>query len=113
MGFRYLDRARQVTARSQVETFSLALQAYAIDCKQYPTQEQGLEALWAKPILEPVPTGWAGPYLDKKVPLDPWGHAYEYTTPGPHGLLFGLRSLGSDGAEGGEGNAKDVSSWEE
>ena len=113
VGFRYLDRARQVTARSQIASFALALQAYAIDCRQYPTQEQGLDALWTKPVLEPVPSGWAGPYVEKRIPNDPWGRSYAYTSPGPGGLPYGVRSLGSDGAEGGEGNARDVSSWEE
>ena len=113
MAFRYVDRARQVTARSQIESFSLALQAYAIDCKQYPAQEQGLQALWEKPVLEPVPASWSGPYMEKKIPNDPWGRPYEYTVPGPGGLPFGLRSLGADGKEGGEGNDKDVASWQE
>ena len=113
MAFRYVDRARQVTAKSQIETFSLALQAYAIDCKQYPTQEQGLQALWEKPILEPVPSGWDGPYVDKQVPNDPWGNPYAFVVPGPSGLPFGIRSLGADGREGGEGNNRDVSSWQD
>lgn len=113
MAFRYVDRARQVTARSQIETFSLALQAYAIDCRRYPTQEQGLQALWQKPILEPVPSGWSGPYVEKSIPADPWGNAYEYLVPGPEGLPFGIRSFGADGREGGEGNDRDVSSWQD
>ena len=80
---------------------------------QYPTREQGLDALWEKPILEPVPTGWEGPYVTKKIINDPWGHPYELTVPGPNGLPFGLRSLGADGKVGGEGNNKDLMSWED
>ena len=113
MAFKYIDRARVVTAKNQIETLALALDAYAIDCKQYPTQEQGLAALWEKPTMEPVPEGWDSPYVTKKITADPWGHPYQYTVPGPNGLPFGIRSLGSDGAEGGEGNAKDLTSWEE
>ena len=60
-----------------------------------------------------MPAQWSGPYLNKKVPKDPWGHPYEYTTPGPNGLPFAIRSLGADGAEGGEGNDADVVSWSE
>lgn len=112
MAFRYIDKARQVTARSQIETFSMALQTYALDCRGYPTKDQGLEALWSKPVLEPVPSGWNGPYVDKKIGQDPWGNAYEYALPGPNGLPFALRSWGADGREGGEGNDRDVSSWE-
>ena len=113
MAFRYVDRARQVTARSQIETFSLALQSYAIDCRQYPSQEQGLGSLWQKPVLEPLPGGWNGPYVEKNIPADPWGNAYEYLVPGPNGLPFGIRSFGADGREGGEGNDRDVSSWQD
>ena len=108
---RYIARARVVGARNQIESFGIALNSYYLDTGRYPTAEQGLAALWEKPLLEPVPAGWSGPYLNKKVPVDPWGHPYEYTTPGPNGLPFAIRSLGADGAEGGEGNDADVVSW--
>jgi general secretion pathway protein G len=113
MAFRYIGKSRQVTAKTQIETVSLALNAYAQDCLQYPTVEQGLVALWTKPSQEPVPAAWDGPYVTKKISTDPWGHPYEYTLPGPNGLPFGVRSLGADGREGGEGNDKDLSSWED
>jgi len=112
MGFRYLDKAKTVSARSQIETFSLALEAYYLDCASYPSQDQGLSALWQKPSAEPVPPGWRGPYIGKPVPKDPWGNDYEYTVPGPNGPPFGIRSFGADGREGGEGNDQDQSSWE-
>lgn len=113
MAFRYIDKARVVTAKNQIESMSLALNAYALDCKEYPTKEQGLDALWIKPILEPVPSGWNGPYVTKKITSDPWGHPYEMLVPGPNGLPFGIRSFGADGKEGGEGNDKDITSWED
>jgi general secretion pathway protein G len=112
VAFRYLDRAKQAAARTQVETLSLALNAYLLDCETYPTEEQGLNALWQKPVIEPVPSGWQGPYVGKKIPTDPWGNEYEYQVPGPNGLPFGVRSFGADGVAGGEGNAADVASWE-
>ncbi len=110
---RYVSRARVVAAKNQLENFSIALNSYFLDCDRYPTGDQGLQALWEKPVLEPVPDGWNGPYLNKKVPKDPWGNEYEYKSPGPYGLPFGIRSFGSDGMEGGEGNDKDVVSWED
>jgi general secretion pathway protein G len=113
MSFRYIDRARVVTVKSQIETLSLALDAYALDCRQYPSREQGIDALWTKPILEPVPSGWNGPYVNKRVTADPWGHAYDYQVPGPNGLPFGVRSFGADGQEAGDGNDKDMVSWED
>jgi general secretion pathway protein G len=113
VAFRFVGQARHVAARSQIETLALALDGYALDCRQYPTPEQGLDALWAKPTREPVPVGWNGPYMSKRIPSDPWTRPYEYTLPGPHGLPFGLRSLGADGREGGEGLDRDVCSWED
>ena len=112
MAFRYVEKARQVTARNQIETIALALDAYAMDCKQYPTVEQGLEALWTRPTADPVPAGWGGPYVTKRITGDPWGNPYHYAVPGPNGLPFGLQSWGADGREGGEGNDKDLLSWE-
>jgi len=112
MAFRYLDKAKTVTAKSQIETFSLALDGYYIDCGQYPTQEQGLVSLWETPALEPVPEHWNGPYITKAIPLDPWGCAYEYTVPGRNGLPFGIRSFGADKSEGGTGINGDLSTWE-
>jgi general secretion pathway protein G len=105
-----LDKARLVTAKSQLETFSLALDSYYIDNGAYPTQEQGLAALWTKPSASPVPTSWNGPYLAKPVPKDPWGNEYHYTVPGTNGLGYSLLSYGKDGAEGGDQDNADISS---
>ena len=112
MAYRYVDRAKTVSARGQIETYALALDSYFIDCARYPTQEQGLGSLWEKPTIEPVPSGWKGPYVNKAVKKDPWGNPYEYSVPGKGGLPFGIRALGADGKEGGDGNDGDISSWE-
>ena len=109
MAVKYLDKARTVTARSQIETFSLAMDSYYLDCGNYPSAEEGLSALWNKPAN--AATGWNGPYLNKPIPKDPWGNDYIYVIPGENGLPFGIRSNGGDGKEGGEGNATDVVSW--
>jgi general secretion pathway protein G len=113
MAVRYIEKARRISAKNQIETLSLALNAYALDCRAYPSKEQGLDALWVKPVLEPMPAGWTGPYVSKKIGLDPWDHGYEYAVPGPNGLPFGLSSFGADGKEGGDGNDKDITSWED
>lgn len=112
MAFRYLGNARVATARSQIATLSLALSAFMLDNDRYPSDGQGLDALWQKPVLEPVPESWNGPYLSKKVPNDPWGNEYVYRVPGPNGLPFEIVCLGADGAAGGEGNDADISSWQ-
>ncbi len=108
---RYIGRARVVGARNQIEILGIALNSYYLDNGRYPTAEQGLGALWEKPLLEPVPAQWSGPYLTRQLPIDPWGHPYDYTVPGPSGLPYAIRSFGADGAEGGEGNDADVVSW--
>jgi general secretion pathway protein G len=69
------------------------------------------DLLGEKPVIEPAPRGWNGPYLARPVPRDAWGHEYEYRTPGPSGLPYGIRSLGADGKEGGDGQDADITSW--
>jgi general secretion pathway protein G len=111
MASQYLDRARIATARSQIDSFSIALESYFIDCGRYPTNEQGLNALWEKPSIQPINDNWSGPYMYKQTPNDPWGNPYEYFVPGQSGLPYGVRSFGADGREGGEKNDADIASW--
>ncbi|MCG6538428.1 MAG: type II secretion system protein GspG, partial [Syntrophales bacterium LBB04] len=66
-----------------------------------------LNALMVNPGIEK----WDGPYLKKNVPLDPWGKPYIYQIPGTHGE-YDLYSYGRDGKAGGDGEDKDVSSWD-
>jgi general secretion pathway protein G len=51
-------------------------------------------------------------YGDLEVPKDAWGHDFIYVAPGPNGMAFDLLSYGSDGTEGGSGNAADIK-WSE
>lgn len=113
MAIQYLDKARIATARSQIDSFCVALESYYIDNGRYPSEEQGLKSLWAKPSIEPISDKWKGPYMYKEVPKDPWGNEYIYTIPGSNGLPFELTSLGADAKQGGEGNDADISSWKE
>ena len=112
IGFRYIDKAKSVNAVTTIENLTLALNTYFMDCKRFPTNEQGLDALWQKPILSPMPDKWSGPYVAKPIPTDPWGTPYVYSNPGPNGLPFAISSLGADGIKGGEKNEKDITSWE-
>lgn len=107
-----LDKARIAAARTQIESLATALEAYCIDCGNYPTEEQGLGALRKKPETTPSSSCWGGPYLYKDAPKDPWGYDYEYTSPAPDGSPYGVRSFGADGTEGGEGKDADIKSWE-
>ncbi len=112
MAFRYIDKAKTATARTQIETLALSLNAYYFDTKNFPSESQGLDALWKKPGGTPSADGWDGPYLEKEIHDDPWGNEYLYTVPGPNGLPFGISSLGADGVQGGEGSNADINSWE-
>ncbi len=109
---KYLDKARETTVWKEMDTFKKALDAYYADTGVYPTKNQGLEALWSKPILYPVPKNWKGPYIDSKIPLDPWGNNFLYAVPGTNGLPYEITSFGSDGEKGGNGTAKDLISWD-
>ena len=108
-----LATAKDKTARAQIELLGTALDTYRLDNGAYPTTAQGLDALWKAPTTAPVPRNWAGPYLKKRVPADPWGNPYVYRSPGESNPdSYDLTSLGRDGAPGGEGEDADLHSWE-
>ena len=113
MAIRFIDKARIAAAKSQIDSFSVALESYYIDMGRYPSEKQGLSALWEKPTVEPVSEKWGGPYMYREIPEDPWGNDYQYAAPGKQGLPFELLSLGADGKSGGDGNDSDISSWKE
>ena len=105
--FAQLGKSEVKTAQAQIVGFGKALDQYRLDCGHYPSTQQGLAALQVKPADEPK---WQGPYLEKAVPQDPWGHPYEYHSPGEHGD-YDLLSYGKDGKPGGDGTAADIVSW--
>jgi len=104
------DEARVVAAKQDLAALSQALKLYRLDTKRYPTTEQGLQALIAKPSLAPVPDNWkTGGYVEK-LPTDPWGKPYQYLNPGLHGEID-VFSFGADGVAGGEGFDADIGNW--
>lgn len=104
------DEARVVAAKHDISAIGQALKLYKLDNGSYPTTEQGLKALIAKPSVAPVPNNWkTGGYLDK-LPQDPWGRDYQYLSPGVKGEID-VFSFGADGAVGGEGTDADIGSW--
>ena len=105
------EKARIVKAQMQIESISGALKEYKLDNGDYPTTEQGLEALVEKPSIGQVPKKYPEKGYLPKIPKDPWGNDYVYISPGEHGD-FDLISYGADGEEGGEGKNADVQSWE-
>jgi general secretion pathway protein G len=122
--FRYLDRAKVSTAKTQIKTFEDQLQLYRTDVGSFPTTAQGLQALRTRP--EGVDQ-WQGPYAAHDIPLDPWGHPYGYVFPGEHCAADNtadtqnqtehvceepdIVSFGADGQPGGDGINADIVSW--
>ena len=105
-----VSEARTATARTQIELLGLALDNYRLDTGRYPTTQEGLTALQAKPVGSTA--AWRGPYLKKAIPGDPWGRPYQYLSPGEHNSSsYDLWTLGRDGREGGEDDDQDVVSW--
>ena len=106
------EEARIVAAQSDIRAnLAVALDMYEMDNGNYPTTEQGLEALTVEPSTAPVPGNWKGPYIKTKIPKDPWKHPYVYLSPGTHNTDgYDLYSFGPDGMEGG---GDDITNWEE
>lgn len=104
------DEARVIAAKQDIASLMQALKLYRLDNQRYPSTEQGLQALVAKPVTTPVPPNWkTGGYVER-LPKDPWGQPYQYLNPGVRGEID-VFSFGADGAPGGEGNDADIGSW--
>jgi general secretion pathway protein G len=105
------DEARVVAAKSDVAAIMQALKLYRLDNQRYPTVEQGLAALVAKPATDPVPPNWKPNGYLEKLRDDPWGRPYQFLNPGLKGEVD-VFSLGADGKRGGTGVDADVGSWD-
>lgn len=104
--FRKVEGARQKTAKAQIELLCTAIDTFRLDMRRLP---KDLDEL----VNKPDDPNWEGPYLPKKVPLDPWGRPYVYKVPGDEGRDYDIISYGLDGTSGGEGENKDITSWEQ
>lgn len=103
--FRKVEGARQKTAKAQIELFCTAIDTFRLDMRRLP---KDLDEL----VTKSDDPKWEGPYLPKRIPLDPWGHPYAYKAPGDEGRDYDILSYGLDGTEGGEGENTDINSWE-
>ena len=104
------DQAKVTIAETQLKNIQSALDLYRLDNSHYPSTQQGLDALISKPSGSPEPKNWNPDGYLKSIPEDPWGNEYQYVSPGTEGP-YDLYSLGSDGQEGGDGDAADISVW--
>lgn len=104
-----LPKARSDSARVQVERLTAILDTYYLDAGRFPTVEEGLGALVRRPGDAKT---WRGPYIRNAGSLiDPWGHPYQYRSPGTDGE-YDLFSFGADGKEGGDGANADIKAGE-
>ncbi len=108
------EKARRTQATNDIDALGFALDRYANHNSAYPSTEQGLKALWEKPIVSPIPGDWQGPYMDKPILEDPWENDYEYIYPGRHNKHdYDLIAYGKDGITGGGGDNEDIVNWTE
>ena len=104
-----VDDAQITKAHAEIRNIESALKFYRLDNFQYPTSEQGLEALVTRPNDPNVRNWKPGGYLDR-LPKDPWGNEYQYLNPGNNAEID-IYSLGRDGRPGGEGLDADIGNW--
>lgn len=102
--FAQVARSEVKVARAQIDAFEKAVDQFRLDTGHFPSADQGLAALVARPAGE---QRWAGPYLKKALPADPWGNAYVYRVPGGD-LDYEIMSYGRDGRPGGGGEDADI-----
>ena len=102
-----LGKAKSDVAKVQMDNIASSLNLFSLDIGRYPTNNEGLSILIKKPTNLPQ---WSGPYLsDNTIPRDPWNRPYIYIQPGANGKPYQLKSLGSDGAIGGQAEDGDIS----
>ena len=104
--FGNISKSEVTAARAQIEAFSRALESYRLDTGRFPDASQGLQALINRPADL---ARWNGPYLQKALPLDPWGRPYVYRAPGSANRDFEVISYGRDGHPGGDNEDADLS----
>jgi general secretion pathway protein G len=104
---RQLGSAKEKIAHQSIERIAGVLDIYKLDVGTYPTTEQGLLALVARPSGV---ARWNGPYLKgERVPEDPWGRPFIYHNPSQRaGHEYDLYSLGPTGQPGTTGDSATI-----
>ena len=105
------DQAKVTAAHTDIQAISTALEMYRLDTFNYPSTQQGLEALVTRPTGTPLAKNWNPQGYLKSLPIDPWGTPYQYLNPCTHSAGYDLFSFGADGVQGGEGFATDIGNW--
>jgi general secretion pathway protein G len=94
------EQARIVKAKQDILAIESALDLYKLDNGSYPSTDQGLEALVTKPTTPPTPSNWKSDGYLQKLPVDPWGQAYQYVNDNEK------VQISSYGPKGKEGNTE-------
>ena len=107
-----VDKANVTKARTEIRALESALKLYRLDNFQYPSSEQGLEALVVRPN-DPNLRNWnPRGYMERNnLPVDPWGNPYQYLNPGNNGEID-VYSFGADGRPGGDEHNADIGNWD-
>lgn len=107
-----VDKANATKARTEIRALESALKLYRLDNFQYPSSEQGLEALVVRPN-DPNLRNWnPRGYMERdSLPVDPWGNPYQYLNPGNNGEID-VYSFGADGRPGGDEHNADIGNWD-
>lgn len=109
--FGQAERAKRQAAKLEIDQIGQGLDLFKLEIGRYPTSQEGLQALMVAPSGV---SNWNGPYLKKSsVPKDPWATEYKYVSPGDQNRPYDIISLGSDQKEGGDGDGKDITSWQQ
>jgi general secretion pathway protein G len=104
------DEARMAKAKQDIRVLESSLNLYKLDNFNYPTTQQGLDALVNKPSGDPQPKNYKqGGYI-QSLPKDPWGNPYQFLSPGTHGDID-VFTLGADNQPGGDGANADIGNW--
>jgi general secretion pathway protein G len=74
--------AAVTTAEGDLQNFETSLERYRDLAGNYPTTEQGLEALYEKPTGAPRPRRWVQLVTKLDAFKDPWKNKYKYQFPG-------------------------------
>ena len=91
------EQARIVKAKQDIGAIQSAMDLYKLDNGTYPTTDQGLQALVNKPTSDPIPRNWKSDGYLQKLPVDPWGGAYQYINQNEKLKIFTYGSKGKDG----------------
>jgi type II secretion system protein G len=98
------DQADIDLMRTQIDQFDNALSMFKLHMGRYPTDDEGLPALWNKDVLEDEEeaVNWKGPYLENPSPRDRWGSEWVYRAEGEirGEAFYDIVSLGPDKEEG-------------